>query len=59
MSTVFNDQDNEFEKSRLTNLKSITVNGNPTTDNEITNKKYHDNSLEVGTILKFRKSVQN
>ena len=29
MSTVFNDQDNDFNYSKLTNLDSITLNRNP------------------------------
>ena len=30
LSSVFNDQDNEFDNNKLTNLDSVTVNRNPT-----------------------------
>ena len=39
LSTVFNDQDNKFDNDKLTNLDSITVKKDPTSDNEIANKK--------------------
>ena len=40
MSTVFNDQDNENDKNRLKNLDSVTVNRNPSSDNEPSKKKF-------------------
>ena len=40
MSTVSNDQDNEFDNIRLTNLDSITVNRHRTSDNEPSTEKY-------------------
>ena len=33
LSTVFNDQENDFVNNTSTILDSITFNGNPTTDN--------------------------
>ena len=39
MSTVFKDQDIEFNNDRLTNLDSITVIRNPSIDNELSNKE--------------------
>ena len=39
LSSVFNDQDNEFNNNKLTNLDGVTVNRFPTSDNEIANKK--------------------
>ena len=39
LSSVFNDQDNEFDNNKLTNLDSITVNRDPNLDNELSNKK--------------------
>ena len=39
LSSVFNDQDNEFDKNKLTNLDSITVNRNPSSDNELSSNK--------------------
>ena len=41
LSTVFNDQDNEFDNNKLTNLDSITVNRNSNLDNELANKKIY------------------
>ena len=38
LSSVFNDQDNEFDNNKLTNLDSTTVNRNPSLDNELANK---------------------
>ena len=40
LSSVFNDQDNEFDNNKLTNLDSVTVNRNPNLDNELAKKKY-------------------
>ena len=39
LSTVFNDQDNELDNKKLTNLDSNTVNRNPYSDNEVSNKR--------------------
>ena len=39
LSSVFNDQDNEFDDNKLTNLDSITVSRNPNLYNELANKK--------------------
>ena len=36
---VKKNQDNDLNENKLTNLNSITINGNPTSDNEVTNKK--------------------
>ena len=52
LSSVFKDQDNEFDNNILTNLHSVTVNRNPTSDNEVP-KKYVDDSIEEGTIVKI------
>ena len=47
LSSVFNDQDNEFDNNKLTNLDSIRVNRNPNLDNELANKKYIDDELDL------------
>ena len=36
---VKNNQDNDFNDNKLTNLISITINNNPTDDNHVSNKK--------------------
>ena len=51
LSSVFNDQDIEFDNSKLTNLDSITVNRDPSSDNELANKKYVDDSIGQGNVL--------
>ena len=56
---VKNNQDNDFNDNKLTNIDSITVNRNPTSDNELTNKKYIDNELDKNTILRFNQTLQN
>ena len=37
--------------SLIKNLDSITVNRNPSLDNELSNKKYIDDELDKNTIL--------
>ena len=59
LSSVFNDQDNEFDNNKLTNLASITVNRNPNLDNELANKKYIDDELGKNTVLRFNQTLQN
>ena len=56
---MFNDQDNEFDNIKLTNLDSITVNSNPNLDNELSNKKYVDDSIAEGTIVRFNQTLEN
>ena len=48
LSSVFNDQDSDFDKNNSTNLDSVTVDRNPTLDNEVSNKKYEDDSIGEG-----------
>ena len=56
---VKNNQDNDFNDNKLTNIDSITVNRNPISDNEVTNKKYVDNSIREGTLLRFNQTLTN
>ena len=42
LSSVFTDQDNEFDNANVTNLDRVTVNKNRISDNELANKKYVD-----------------
>ena len=39
---VKNNQDNNFNDNKLTNINSITINNKPTEDNHVSNKKYVD-----------------
>ena len=59
LSSVINDQDIEFDNNILTNLDSVTVNRNPTSDNEVSNKKYVDQPIGEGTIVGFNQTLQN
>ena len=51
-------QDNDLNDKKLTNLDSITVNRNPTSDNEVSKKKYVDNELDKNTIVIFNQTLQ-
>ena len=56
---VKNNQDNDLNDKNLTNLDSITVNRNPTSDNEVSNKRYVDDSLGENTLLRFNQTLTN
>ena len=56
---VKNNQDNNFNNNKLTNIDSIQVNGNPNSDNELVNKKYLDDELDKNTIVRFNQTLQN
>ena len=56
---VKNNQDNDFNDNKLTNIDSITINRNPTLDNQVSNKKYIDNELDKNTIVRFNQTLQN
>ena len=56
---VKNNQDNDLNDNKLTNLDSITINRNPTSDNEVSNKKYIDNELDKNTIVRFNQTLTN
>ena len=56
---VKNIQDNNLNDNKLTNLDSIQVNRNPISDNEVTNKKYVDDSKGEGTLLRFNQTLTN
>ena len=59
LSSVFNDQDNEFDNNKLTNLDSVTINRNPSSDNEISNQKFVDDSIGEPTIVRFNQTLEN
>ena len=56
---VKNNQDNNFNDNKLTNLDSIQVNRNPTLDDELSNKKYIDDELDKNTIVRFNQTLSN
>ena len=56
---VKNNQDNDFNDNKFRNLDSITINRNPTLDNEVSNKKYVDDSIGADTMVRFNETLQN
>ena len=56
---VKNNQDNDLNDYKFTNLDSIQVNRNPISDNELSTKKYIDDELEKNTIVRLNQTLQN
>ena len=56
---VKKNQNNDFNDKKLTNSDSITINRDPTSDNEVANKKYIDDELDKNTIVRFNQTLQN
>ena len=56
---VRNNQDNDLNDKKLTNLDSIKVNRIPTSDDELVNKKYLDDELDKNTIVRFNQTLEN
>ena len=55
---VKNNEKNDFNDYKLTNIDSTTVKINPTSDNELSNKKYVDDSIREGTIVSLNQTLQ-
>ena len=56
---VKNNQDNDFNDNKLTNINSITINNNPSDDNHVSNKKYIDDEIDKNTIVRFSQTLDN
>ena len=56
---VKNNQDNNLNDNKLTNVRSITINNNPIDDYHACNKKYIDDQLDKNTIVRFNQTLQN
>ena len=56
---VKNNQDNDLNDNKLKNLDSIQINRKPSSDNEVSNKKYIDDELDKNTVLRFNQTLQN
>ena len=56
---VKNNQDNDFNDKKLTNIDSVVVNREPTNDNELANKKYIDDELDKNTTVRFSQTLTN
>ena len=59
LSSVFNDQDNEFDKNKLPFLNSVSVNRYHSSDNELANKKCVDGSIGEKKVLRFNQALEN
>ena len=56
---VKDNQDNDFNHKKITNINSITANREPTSNNELANKKYFDESIGDGNVLRFNQTLEN
>ena len=56
LSSVLNGQDNKIVKNKLASLDSVTISRNPSSDNEVSNKNYFDDSIDEGTLLRFNQT---
>ena len=56
---VKNNQDNDLNDNKLTNVNSITINSTPTDDNHVSNKKYVYDELDKNTNVRFNQTLQN
>ena len=54
-----NNQHNDLNDNKLTNINSITINKKPSDYNQVSNKKYIDNELDKNTILRLNQTLQN
>ena len=55
---MFNDQDNEFDKKKVTNLDSIGVKRYPSSDNELAIKKCIYDELDKHKIVRSDQALQ-
>ena len=56
---VKNNQDNDFNDNKLTNIDSVTVNRGPSSDNELANKKYVDDEIDKNTLVRYNQTLSN
>ena len=56
---VKNNQGNDFNDNKLTNIDSISLNRTPNSYNEVTNKYYVDDLVDEGTIVRFNQTLEN
>ena len=56
---VKNNQNNDFNDNKLTNLDSITVNRRPSLDNELANKKFIVDELDKNTKVSLNQTLEN
>ena len=56
---VKNNEDNDLNDNKLTNINSISINNNPTDDKHVSNKKYIDVEINKNTISRFNQTLEN
>ena len=56
---VKNNQDNDFNVKKSINSDSVVVNREPSSDNELANRKYIDDELDKNTVLSFSQTRQS
>ena len=56
---VKNNQDIDLNDNKLPNMNLITINSNPTADNNVCNHKYVDDELDKNTIVRFNQTLTN
>ena len=56
---VFNDQDKEFDDSKLTNSESIKINRDLSRNNQRANKNYVDYSIRESTIVRLNQTLED
>ena len=54
-----NNQNNDFNDNKITNLDNVTVKRDPSSDNEVARKEYIDKELNKNTILRFIQTLEN
>ena len=55
---VENNQDNDFNDNKLTNINSISIKNDPTHNDHVSNKKYVDVELDKNSIVRFNQTLQ-
>ena len=59
LDLVKNNQDNDLNDKKLTNINSITINTTPTDDNHVSNKNYIDDELDKNTVFRFNQTLES
>ena len=53
-----NNQHNDLNDNKLTNLNGVVVNREPSSDNELANKKYIDDEIDKNAIVRYSQTLQ-
>ena len=58
LSSVFNDQGNEFDNNKLPSLDRVSINRNPSSDNEVASKRYIDDDSDKKSIPRVNRTLE-